>query len=328
VPFDPRRPRIETEPRPVLEDAYRAPNTGGAFFATSRNGHLVHVPGGTRRSLMRVDRTGRAVAVTSQLRGFRQPALSPDGTRVALTIDPRPSEVWVYDLERDVQTRLGTGGHNLDPIFSPDGEWVTWAANGIRRAPADGSGSTELVFDRPGSQYPSSWTPDGRQLLYHQETGDSFDIWVLTPGQEPVPLVSTPADEYRAKVSPDGGWIVYHSDESGRFEAYLRRFPSGRDKRPVSSGGGAFPVWSRDGREIFFAGNDTVFAVEFDAGPPFEVGQPAPLFEWPNGLIHWFDVMPDGQSFILVRTDPDSAPDRFKVVLHWSRELRALFGED
>jgi Tol biopolymer transport system component len=329
VPFDLSTHSMQAEPRTVLEDVYRASNWGAAFFATSRDGHLIHVPGGTQRSLMRADRSGRATRVTPHLRGFRQPTLSPDGRRLVVTIDPRPSEVWIYDLDRDAQTRLSAEGHNLDPIFTPDGRAITWTSSGdIYRAPADGSGVPELLLESPGSQYPSSWTPDGRQLVYHQETGDSFDIWAMTPGQEPWPVVQTPADEYKAKVSPDGEWIAYQSDETGRVEVYLRRFPSGAGKQPVSSGGGKFPIWSSDGRELFYAGETTVFAVDFEAGSPPRIGRPEPLFEWPSGLIHWFDVAPDGQSFVLVETDPDSAPNEFRVVLNWSRELQALFEPD
>jgi serine/threonine-protein kinase len=322
APFDLETQRLEGEPRPIVDGIYRSPNGGGAFFAVSQRGDLVYVPGGYDRTLERVDRSGRSAPLISDVRGFRLPRLSPDARALAAIVDPRPSELWTYDLERGSQNRLFRDGHNLVPVWSPDGASIAWTSNGdILRIPADGSGATEPMLARPGPQYVTDWSPDGRYLVYNHEVRSSSDIWLLPLGEEPRPLVSTAADEQHARISPDGKWFVYESNETGRFEVYVRSFPDGSNQRTVSVGGGRHPAWASGGRELFFHDESGMYVVGVRTDPAFGAASPHHLFDWPHGLVHDFDVAPDGDWFAMVRSDPETSPDHFRVVLNWASEL-------
>jgi serine/threonine-protein kinase len=326
IPFDLASHEVTGEPLPVLGGVYRAPNFGGAFFAVSTGGTLAFLPGGFDRELKRVTREGRETSLVDEIRGFRMPRLSPDGRRLAVVVDPRPSEVWVYDLGTATRSKLSRTAHSLVPVWTPEGAAVTFtASSNLHRAPADGSRPPERVLELPVAQYAGSWSPDGATLVYWDTAGESTDIWLLAEDGSRHAVVAGDAHEWEARLSPDGRWLAYQSWESGQIETYVVAFPDGSNKRTVSRGGGRNPAWSSDGREIFYHDGESMFAVSVSVGATLEVGKPERLFGWPEGLVHNFDVFPDGQSFVMVRTDPDDAPDRFRVVLNWSRELEERF---
>ena len=129
VGFDVERLEVQGEPRAVLDGVFRSAGAGGAYFAPSSAGTLVFVLGGHARTLVRVERNGRRTPLLDERRGFRLPRISPDGRYVAVTIDPRPSQVWVYDLARRSGIPLATGGHSMSPIWTTDGQRVTYVSS-------------------------------------------------------------------------------------------------------------------------------------------------------------------------------------------------------
>ncbi|HUP21043.1 MAG TPA: adenylate/guanylate cyclase domain-containing protein, partial [Gemmatimonadota bacterium] len=129
VRFDVERLAIRGEPVSVLDGVFRSENGGGAYFAVAKSGALVFAGGGHARTLVRVDRNGRRAPLLDDRRGFRYPRVSPDGRRVAVTIDPRPSQIWIYDLERGSGLPLATDGHNLIPVWTPDSQRVAYTSN-------------------------------------------------------------------------------------------------------------------------------------------------------------------------------------------------------
>jgi len=319
---------LQNTPVPVLDQVFRSENGGGAYFAAAEAGTLVFARGGHARTLVRVDRNGRRTPLLEDRRGFRMPRFSPNGRYVALTIDPRPSEVWVYDLFRKSGFPLATGQHNIGPVWSPDGRSLAYFSGGdLYERRADGSGTAERLLEREWQQYPAAWTPDGRALIFtDDQLANRMDIWVLTIGGDARPLIAGPASEFAARLSPDGRWLAYTSTESGRAEVYVRPYPDvDAGKWLVSTSGGLYPAWSPDGRELYYVNGTSMVSVGVTTrGHTFDASRPQELFSGPfeTGSPH-FDVAADG-TFVMVEADPDAKPTQIQVVLNWAEELKRL----
>ena len=333
VAFDAGTLSVRGTPVGVIDTVFRAQNGGGAYFAAAQDGTLIFTPGGYARTLVRVDRHGRRTPLTDERRGFRHPEISPDGRRVAVTVDPRPSQVWVYDLTRRSGIPLSTKEHSLGPLWSPDGTRLTYSSGlDIFWRAADASGEPERLLTRDGAQYPTSWSPDGQLLLFDDAalaTQSSADIWILTRQGAARPLLATPYEERAGRVSPDGQWLAYHSDESGRLEVHVRPFPNvSGGKWTISTTGGRRPVWSGNGRELFYASGSSVMRVAVETrGRAFSAGTPELLFSGPFDLATTdFSVTPDGSHFIMVEGDPNARPTLINVVLNWTEEIPRLVG--
>jgi serine/threonine-protein kinase len=331
APFDADTLTFRGAPVAVLDGVFRSANGGAAFFVMSQTGTLLFAPGGFGRTLVQVDRRGRRTALTDDRLGFRFPRVSPDGRKVAVTIDPRPSQIWVYDIEQGSRIPLATEGHNLTPVWTPDGQRVAFSCPRVLCwRSADGSREEEQLLNREyQSVNPTSWSADGRLLIFQEELPASkYDIWVAPRGEDPRRLVSTPGKDIGGKLSPDARWLAYYSDESGREEVYVRPFPDVNAQRwTVSTTGGWSPVWSPDGRELFYVNGAAMMAVAVEVqGTYFVAGKPQLLFDGPFDATQDmnFDISPDGTYFVMVVADPDARPTRVNVVLNWHEELKRL----
>jgi Tol biopolymer transport system component/predicted Ser/Thr protein kinase len=333
VPFDQEQLRIVGEPVLVL-DIPRTPYSGwGASFAVSRSGTIVYQPARvTRRTLVWVDRHGNPTPVSREQGEYINPSLSPDGRRVVFLSFTSPEQgIWVYDLNRGSRTRV-TKGSSSAPIWSADGKQISFASRtsgtwNLSSRSADGSGETETLLDRERSQFPMTWSPDGQTLAYYDyglTTGR--DIWMQSVGEEPVPFLVTPFNEAMLRFSPDGRYVAYVSDESGEQEVYVQAWPGPGERTVVSTDGGREPVWSRDGRELFYRNGDRMMAVSVGTGDTFTAGKPALLFSgrYAFDLLHDYDVSPDGQRFLMIQEDEEASRPRFHVVLNWFSELERL----
>ena len=311
----------------MLEGVFRSESSGGAYFAAAA-GTLIFARGGQSRSLVRVDRAGHRTPITNDRRGFRFPCFSPDASQIAVTIDPRPSQIWIYDVARGSGFPLGTDDRNhIVPVWSPDGTRVAYAAlNAIFSRLADGSAPEELLVESVGTQsYPASWAKDGRLVFNRADAQNRADIWIMPAKGEPFVLLATPAHEPHPILSPDEHWIAYASDETGRMEVYVRPFPHvNGGKWFVSTGGGVTPVWSPSGRELFYMSGQALMSVAVEAvGQAFRAGPPRQLFTGPfeTGSSN-FDVSPDGSYFVMVEADPDAKPTQLHAIHNFSEELK------
>jgi Tol biopolymer transport system component len=165
-----------------------------------------------------------------------------------------------------------------------------------------------------------------RFLAFHDDHAThGTDIWMMKRDGDLRPLVVTPASELNMKFSPDGRWIAFWALKSGRAEVYVRPFPNvDAGKWTVSTTGGHSPVWSRDGRELFYTSGASLMAVSVDGrGSSFVAGTPARLFDGPFDTTQDdnYDVFPDGMTFVMVEADPAARPTRLQVILNWSEEL-------
>ena len=314
----------------VLEEVFRARNGGAAYYAISDTGTLVYAPGGLAKTLVRVDKSGHRTPLLDDRLGFRFPRLSPDGGRIAVTIDPRPSEVWVYDLTRGTRVPLSTEGHSLTSAWTADGRRVAYRyGNDIHWRAADGSRAAEPLLEQPDPvATPGAWSADGEWLVFKRQSRESgWDIWVRRRDGEPQPLVATPTNETQPRLSPDGRWLAYSSDESGNFQIYVQRFPNVGDGRwTISRDGGHTPVWAPDGSALYYMNDATLRAVNIEVqGDALIAGVPAVLFDGPYSTTqdNNYDIFPDGEHFLMVEADPDANPSRLHLVLNWFEELKA-----
>ena len=229
-------------------------------------------------------------------------------------------DVWTYDIERGVATRLTFGdSYDADPVWSPDGRWIAFSSErdgmvSVYRKRSDGSGVPELLH-RPGLlSYPApmAWSPDGQVIIVHansRESGDDLVLLRLGVDDAFEPFQVTPANERGPDFSPDGRWVAYVSNETGRLEVYVSTYPPGGGKWQVSDTLGSQPKWSANGRELFYRTADGLMVVDVETeGPGFRSSRPRPLFSGPflGGIA---GVTVPGMFF----ADYDVAEDRFAM---------------
>jgi eukaryotic-like serine/threonine-protein kinase len=329
APFDAGRVRLTGPAVAVLSGVAMSAQVGLPHFALSREGTLAYVPGPAKAppsSLAWTRPGGEAAPLPTPERPYMNADLAADGRRVAVTIhEDLRSDVWLADAERGTLVRLTYEGHNVEPVWSADGRHVTYAAGGrgpinLFSVPADGSGAPERLLQSPLSQYPNSWARDGSLLVFtelHPETG--ADLWALVRGgARPRPLLRTRFDEDLGALSPDGRWLAYESNESNRWEVYVRPFPAMSPRWAVSTGGGYAPVWSRDGRTLYYQSDgDRLLAVTVDDSPTFQASRPRVVAR--DAHAAWYGVAPDGR--LLAIRQAGAPPEPIHVIAGWSAEL-------
>ena len=342
-PFDARRLEPSGEAVPVAEKVGSFLDYG--FFSASSNGVLVYRSGaGLDYQLTWLDRQGRVLAKVAEPGRYNSLALSPDGTRVAVSrTNPENTpnwDVWLLDVGRNTSTRLTYEQVRATfPVWSADGSTVFF--DSIRGSEvnlylklASGAGDERLLLKSdPGYKYATSSSRDGRFLLYTAENPQTkTDLWVLPlqGDRKPTPLLRTEFNERSGQFSPDGHWIAYTSDESGSDEIYVREFSSGSaqgsgdaaGKWLISKGGGTDPRWRGDGRELFYVASDgKLMSVDIDTKPVFAAGTSRPLFQLPPG-VSGVDVTADGSRFLIGVPVAQSASVPFTVVLNWATTLK------
>jgi Tol biopolymer transport system component/predicted Ser/Thr protein kinase len=300
-----------------------------AHYAVSDKGSLAYVPGTPiERHPVTVNRGGQQEGepfdvVTSH------PTLSPDGGRLAVHWN---EDIWILDLARGTRLRITTEGGRTNPIWSPDGTSVVYrhtaATHDLIRKRADGSGDEEVLHSNEYGLFITSWSPDGKTIAFEEEnpeTGRDLMLLPLEDGATPEPYVRTPFIESGLRFSPDGNLVAYVSDETGSAQVYVRRYPGDSAPLPISSAGGAEPVWSPKGNEVFYRNGDQMLAVTVSADPRLEAEAPRSLFEatffGTQDHAH-YDVFPDGEHFIMLTTlTENTLPSQINVVLNGAEEL-------
>jgi eukaryotic-like serine/threonine-protein kinase len=329
APFDAKRLEVTGAPSPVAEGVFENTN-GTSGYAVSKNGSLLYAGGGVllpERSLVWVDRSGAATPVAAIKRPFGNPSLSPDGKRVAVTVEAQTYDVWLLDIERGSLTRLTFGKDDGNPVWSPDGKRVAYqssqaGAYNIYVRASDGSGAEERLTSDQDPSNPLAFSPDGTLLIFQKTRGGVPEIWVhsFEKGTSPRPLLQGPYRHEGAALSPDGRWMAYQSDESGKPEVYVTAFPGPGGTWQVSTDGGRSVLFSPDGREIFYRKDKKFLRVTVTTSPSFSVSRPELLFE---GDYTAWDVARDGKRFLMVKDEAaESAPKHLNLVLDFFEDLR------
>jgi Tol biopolymer transport system component len=235
------------------------------------------------------------------------------------------------------------------PIWTPDGKWIAFhtdrkeAFGSVYWKAAGGTGKEEKLVSALDREFqPWSWSSDGKTLVlmeYDLGGAQSFDIGALSMEGDRKwrPLLKEKYFEGQPQISPDGRWMAYTSDESGQAQIYVRPFPEvDRERWPVSTGRGDSPLWSPDGRELFYRSGDAAMAVSVKTEPTFSLGRPKILFQgkyvssnFTPGFLepHPWDIHPDGKRFLMMKDIEDTpsapeAPRRINIVLNWLEELK------
>jgi serine/threonine-protein kinase len=346
IAFDPKRSKVSGPAVVMVERVLTRANVGA--WAVAPNGTLVYVdppPAGSaiQNTLVWVDRTGREELPSAPPRAYVQARVAPDGTRLVLTIFDQENDLWTWDLERNALTRL-TFDPGIDawPVWTPDSRRIVFAsmAGGPMNLwwrTADGSGTPERLTTNLNFQSPTGISPDGARVVLQETTLtggiDMFHVTLDHP-HHVSPLVQTRAAEGAGVISPDGQWLAYASDDGGTPEVWVRSYRDLAGGRwQVSSGGGAYPLWSRDGAELFFEtldGGIASVAVEakgatLGASAPRRLVEPRYLFVGGiTGTGRAWDVGPDGQRFIMIKPDPAISTSPIVIVQNWDLELDRL----
>ena len=324
------------DPRTLGEGVLAADRVfaSGPFHETpagvSASGVLAYQEGSTDSAAVLVDPLGKEQRILVPPASQRDPALSPDGRRLALDSlsDSGENAVWILDLERGVRTLVSERGVQADsPVWSADGRrlyfdqsakegWELWRRTLDESVPAEDLGRPDGVRE----MWTLDVTPDERFALIEANVGDRPTIFVrdLSVSSGGWSVWST-ADagvlmQY-AKLSPDGRFVAYDSDRSGRLEVYVAPFEGGPAKRTlqISSDGGREPRWNADGSKLYFrSAVDRLTVVPITVQEDrVQAGSPAELFAldplWSYSWRNSFDVLPDGRGFVVLRLERPGA---------------------
>ena len=349
VRFDLERLAIVGTPAPLV-DRVATKNSGAADFSVASNGTLIYVPTspsvvGGRRTMVWVNRQGVESPIEGlPARAYMVARLSPDGGRLALDIRDEENDIWSWDLRFRTLTRITLNpGQDMFPVWSPDGQRIFFSSSRGGGSPnvfvqaADGTGDAERLTTSTTNQLTQAIDPSGTRLLFRETGVNPIDVNMLTLDGNPerTPLLQGEYEEDNATVSPDGRWVAYESTESGPREVYVRSFPDvSRFRSQISPNGGRKPVWSPNGRELFYLDNNqNMMLVSVRSGSAFERDPPQQLF--PAGAyfatqVRNFDIARDGQRFLMIKELREAAgtqPDvTINVVLNWFEELKQRVG--
>jgi eukaryotic-like serine/threonine-protein kinase len=313
------------------------PNLRNTATISAAGALLTYGGGHPPRRLVWFNRRGERLGDIDTPGALHHPAFCADEKEViAASTEGDTTGVWVVDLERGVPNRLVPDG--AVPTPSPDGTMLAFSANRgsgaldvyVRRRSGNPASDVALVRTAE-AKYVNDWTRDGRYLVYQSsnaKTGE--DLWVVpAAGGTPVSYLRTEFNEIQSRVSPNGRWVAYTSDESGTWQVYVQSFPTPGAKQVVSVRGGGEPVWSRDGRELFYLSADrTLIAVTVtERGDTLQVSGPRALFKPPvagalNEYRSRYAVTADGQRFIVDAVDADRTQQPISILANWTRLLQ------
>ncbi len=335
--FDLAARAITGEPIAVADSVAFEPIDGTGAFSTSTAGVLAYRVGRPSvTTLAWFDRSGISLGTLGSpdqvgLTHFR---LSPDGRRVAVERSlQNQTDLWLLDATRQTRLTHAADGRVMRlPLWSPNGhriafESVRAGSVALSVTPSTGDGAEDVLFESPEVKIPCDWSPDGSLLMYYVPNPTTgTDLWIL-PQTTKVPFVflATESNELWGQFSPDGRWVAYQSNATGRYEIYVRPLSSPGGALPVSTAGGVYPRWSRDGEQLYFIAPDaTLMAASIrPAGAHVEASVPAALFQTRRlgggsnviGRGHQYDVTRDGR--FLINVDAETGAPPLTLLMNW-----------
>jgi Tol biopolymer transport system component len=339
---------------PMVEGVHRYGPLFVPQYAISISGTLVYVPTALaaapqRRTLVWVDRSGKEEPLAAvQPDAYGAFRISPDGTRVALTVNTgSKSDIYIWDLVRETKTRLTFDEGSEYPLWTLDGKRIAFSSSrggmvldDVYWRAADGTGEEEKLGTVPNrSLYPWSWSSDGKTLVLMDQTsrGEAGRVFAsshigalsIEGDRKWGPLLQEKFYEAHPQISPNGRWMAYasSSESGGQPEVYVRSFPEvDKGRWQISANGGNSPLWSRDGRELFYRSGNSVIGIDVQTEPTFKAGKPKILFQ---GVYLGWDLSPDGKRFLMTKPLASTSaastavgPRKINIVLNWFEELK------
>jgi eukaryotic-like serine/threonine-protein kinase len=330
VAFDPVRLTVTGTPAPILENVLQS-SDGAAQLSVAGEGSAVYITGGLdsdQRRLVAVDRTGAATAFAASPRRYATPRLAPDDRKLLVMVEGPNADIWLYDISSGVLSQTTFDASASYPAWTPDGLRATFSSN---KGGVPNLFWTDVFQQRPAERLaasdnlriPGSWSPDGPTLAFvEQKPATGRDIWLLPLDRDRAarPFIDSPSDESAPRFSPDGRSLAYVSNETGRNEVYVRSVNNPARTRPVSTDGGAEPVWARDGSELFYRAGKKMMAASI-AGAEMRIAKPHALFEgeFEKGTIDAanYDVTVDHRFVMVQAAERSAAQPTLHVLLHW-----------
>ena len=270
VAFDPANPVTTGSPVPVIENV-------GSFSHVARDGTLAYIPtrGESSARLVWVDREGRSTPAGGERLDYTHLDLAPDGRRALLNV--AGGKIDLVDLQSGTRKLVAQGAF---PIWSANGERVTFAAaNGLESAPVDGSSPPELLVPYAGFIVPTSWNAVTGDLAYYNHR--AFEIWIRSADGKTKRFLDAPGRKRSGRFSPNGKYMAFVSDETGEYQVYVTAYPGPGPTVAVSTKGGLSPIWSADGRELFFRLGSKVLVARMSNAHPLAFDAPRELFDGP-----------------------------------------------
>jgi len=324
---------VNGKPVPVLDSIPLCRNCNGdAPIYLSRSGALVYIRGTLPRRLTWVDATGGARAVNASERPFANPRVSPDGRRIAVTVEAQLRDIWIYEVASSTWTRLTSGGDNWGPEWSADGSnivFISTTDGNVRvwEKAADGSGSAHAISAPSDGLKSVLLSSDGKTLLLNTFRDNVSEVWSAETGGTSAlaPVDTSKSWAGLARFSPDARQFAHVAAASGQYEVCVSPFPAAGGRVQVSLNGGSDPVWSRDGRRLFYLAGRRMMVATLTPPPNVRVQSRDSLFTAETFADFFagagYDVSPDGKSFLMLRTDDRHI--QLVIALNWANSIAA-----
>ena len=332
------RLELTGDPVPVAPAPNQTAEEATRVASASANGRLVTLDAQSPTAHLEwFDRSGRSSGRLPIPSGdFFLVRVSNDGRFAALgrSISRFTTQIVIADLARGTETRLDAPGENNPGVWSPDDRSITITSTRegheeeIYDAPVDGREPRRIPTVAGQFKSANSWSPDGSTLVIDaMQPGTGYDLFALDPaaGGAPRVLVSARGDQQEAAISPDGRWLAYHSDETGTEQIYVCALADGRARQQLTTGGGMYPRWSKDGKEVFYIATDflTLYAVPVGGGTALLPGTPRALFQLPSpqsSAPSW-DYSAKMDRFLMIRDDAVTREPGIALLLNWPAQL-------
>jgi dipeptidyl aminopeptidase/acylaminoacyl peptidase len=331
-PFDQRTLTLSGDALPVAEQVGQIPYQA---LVTTAQGLLAYAAASPGMKLTWLERNGKPLGTLGAPADFAAVELSPNEKNVAVSMSElgkTSASIWIFDALRGLSTPLTFGSNDIEPAWSRDGQKIAFISRGrghrdIYVKSSNGTGTEEPLLADDQEHGQPNWSPDAKSLLYGVAGSGGISVLSMTPPRKSYSFLPPPST-YRLgpfKLSPDGRWVAYSgpSESGGATEIYVVPFPGSGGKRQISNGGGSYPRWRGDGKEIFYVGPDSrLMAAEIsikDNSIQVEQVRPIPIPVF-TGCGYMYDVSGDGKRF-LVPMPMDQGTIHITLVQNWTQTL-------